>query len=577
MSKKSWILGLGCLTLLVGLVVGAVAIRLLLSPKLPSKIILTIRLSQPIAEVTPEDPFAEMMGDTTLSLRKLRGALVRAADDDRVAGVRVRIDRFKGGFATAQELRGLLARVRAADKWTAAYLDTAGEFAPGNLEYYLASACDEIVINPMGDVNLIGLSIRSPFIRGMLDKLGVEPEFPGRGAYKTARFMYTQTEFTPEHQEMLGWLADSLMNQLVEGVASGRAMEADEIRNLIDRGPQLGEEAVSSGLVDSLEDWGSFTERLEAREGSRARPISALSYFDRSGSGINFGPKIAVVTGVGVILRGESGESYNPLASGPVMGSDTLAKAWREVRESSGARAAVFRIDSPGGSAIASEAIRIEMARTAESIPVVVSMSNVAASGGYWISCGAQSIVAAPGTQTGSIGVYTGHLNMDTLYREKLGITFGRVDRGMHANIYGGLEDWNDAQRAIVDRQLDRIYEDFVDRVATHRGMDSDAVDAIGRGRVFTGDQAAKNGLVDLVGGFDTALDEAKELAGIAPNVKVGLVEYPRPLSFFQRLFERQRGYDARLRTAERLLLEGWQTGAVSVPGVVWMPPIYVR
>ncbi|MCP4896335.1 MAG: signal peptide peptidase SppA [bacterium] len=576
MSKRSWILGLGCLTLLIGLVVGAIAIRLMLSPKLPSKIILTVRLNSAIQEVTPEDPFAELMGETPVSLRKLRTALVMAAEDDRVAGVRLRIDQYVGGFATAQEIRALLARVRAAEKWTAAYLDTVGEFTPGNLEYYVASACDEVVVNPMGDVNLIGLSLRSPFIRGTLDKLGVRAEFPGRGDYKTARFFYTQTEFTPEHSEMLGWLADSLMDQLVEGIASGRGLEPDEIRNLIDRGPFFGSEAVQAGLIDELEDWGAFATRLAERENNRARPVGVVAYVDRN-AGFEFGPTIAVVTGSGTILRGENGESYNPLAPGAVMGSDTLARAWRQVRETSGVRAAVFRVDSPGGSPVASEAIRIEMERTAESIPVVVSMSNVAASGGYWIACGAQRIVANPGTQTGSIGVFTGHLNMDTFYTEKLGVTFGRLDRGANANIYGGLEDWSDAQRAIVDRQLDRIYDDFVQRVADSRDMETQAVDAVGRGRVFTGEQALEHGLVDVLGGFDVALEEAKQLAGIGPEVKVSLVEYPRPLSFLQRILERQGSEDIHLKAAQKLLRDSWETGVVTIPGVVWMPPIYVR
>jgi protease IV len=217
------------------------------------------------------------------------------------------------------------------------------------------------------------------------------------------------------------------------------------------------------------------------------------------------------------------------------------------------------------------------MLRTAEEVPVVVSMSNVAASGGYWISCGAQRIVAEPGTLTSSIGVFAGHLNMSGFWSNKLGVTFGKLDRGANANLYGELEDWTDPQRAVVDRLLDRIYDDFVERVAASRDMTPEAVDAIGRGRVFTGAQAVENGLVDVLGGFDEALDEAKKLAGIEPDASVQLVEFPRKLPWWQQLAQRRNA--DRLALEQRLeLLERWlATGTIDTPGAVWMPPIRIE
>jgi protease-4 len=575
-KARSVVLGVGCLILVIGVALTAMVVRALAKPGLPSDVVLALNLSGPIAEVTADDPFAEMLGDQPLSLRDLRRALVRAAEDDRVQGVRLKIGAFSPGFAVTQELRNLIQGVRAAGKWTSAYLDTAGEFAPGNSVYYLASACDEISLHPGGDVNLIGYSVRAPFIRGTLDKLGIRPEFPGRGAYKSARFMYTERDFTPEAREMTEWLVGSIFDQLVEGVAQGRGIEPGEVRNLIDRGPFLGEETHEAGLVDHREDWTTFTDRIEEKAGS-AKVVGFRSYLSRAGSSSR-GEKIAVITAVGGILRGESRREFNPLfGMTEIMGSDTIARAFRAVREADDVKAVVFRIDSPGGSALASEIIREEMERTAEKIPVVVSMGNVAGSGGYWITCGAHRIVADPGTITGSIGVLTGHLNMEGFYNDKLGITFGKIDFGANADIYGSLEDWNDQQRAIVDRVLDRIYDRFVTLVSESRGMSWDEVDAVGRGRVFTGLQAIENGLVDEVGGFDIALAEAKGLAGIAPDEKIRLVDFPKARPWWQQFVKSKSDEQAAVQAA----LAEWETlmrtGVVRLPGEVWMPPLVVE
>jgi len=387
--------------------------------------------------------------------------------------------------------------------------------------------------------------------------------------------MFTQTDFTPAHREMMSWLLDSIMAQLVQDIADSRGLQVDEVRNLVDQAPFVGGKSVEVGFVDRMEDWTSVVDRLEEEKG-KAEAVTARSYLKRSRKAKR-GPKIAVVTAVGSIMRGSSGESLNPFFGGPIMGSDTISRAFRRVRKTNGIQAVVFRIDSGGGSAVASEIIRQEMVRTAERIPVVVSMSNVAGSGGYWIACGAQRIVADPGTITGSIGVYAGHLNTSGFYKNKLGVTFGRMDRGTNANIFGEFEDWTDEQRAVVDRMLDRIYDDFIERVSATRKMSPEAVDAIGRGRVFTGVQAWENGLVDVVGGFDEALVEAKKLADIDPDAAVQLVDFPRVLPWWQQLAKKRPGDEAAI--VERLeVLEQWlATGTIPTPGVVWMPPIIIE
>jgi protease IV len=271
----------------------------------------------------------------------------------------------------------------------------------------------------------------------------------------------------------------------------------------------------------------------------------------------------------GSIMRGQDGSS---LFGGDVMGSDTMVRAWRQVRESD-AKAVIFRINSPGGSAVASEIIRAEMVRTGARIPVVVSMGDVAASGGYWITCGARKVIADPGTITASIGVFGGHLAMARFWEEKLGVTWGRLDGAPNADIFGSLDPWRPDQKVMVQKFLDRIYDAFLERVSAARKLTRAQVDTIGRGRVFTGEQAKARGLVDELGGFDEALAAAKQLAGIAPAADVKLEFYPKLRPFWQQMIDRSDGEEARLRAAIKELL----SGRVQAPGPVWLPPIEVR
>jgi protease-4 len=572
---RTLFLGAGCLLVVLGLVIAILAAVGMREPALGRRAVLAVRLDRSVVERVPEDPLAGFAGEQPIGLRDLRRALTHAAANDRIVGVRLRVDRYFGGIGVAQEIGELLAEVRRAGKWTTAYLETAGEFTGGNLDYLVASSCDDVSLNPMGDVNLIGLSIRFPFVRGSLDKLGIRPEYPGRGDYKDARFMYTNRDFTPAQREMMEWLGSSLTDQLVEGIAASRGMEPDQVRQLLDRGPYLGEEAVIAGLVDRVEDWQEFRSRVD-RESEGAEIVGIRSYLRRAVDGSS-GPKIAVVTASGTILRGESGTSVNPLTGGDIMGSETIARAFRHARGTRGVKAVVFRVDSPGGTPLASEIIRREMALTAERIPVVVSMVNTGASGGYWIACGAHRLVANPGALVGSIGVLAGHFNMDPFWAEKLGVTFGRLDFGANSNLYSTLEDWTDPQRLIIDRVLDRTYGRFVGLVADARDMTPEQVDALGQGRVFTGAQAKANGLIDDVGGFDVALAEARELAGIAPGDRVELVDFPKIRPWWKQFLSRRTADEAAIRDAAGALEQAWRTGFLAAPGMVWMPPVYIQ
>lgn len=558
--------------LLFVLAVGIIAIILAVkfaTGHVPGRAVLVLDLSGPIPETTPDSPFGELFGPRPVSLMELRDGLAKAAGDDRIRAVRVRVGDLLADFAVIQELRDHLARVAAAGKATVAYLDTAGEFAPGNAQYFTATGCQRIVLNPMGDVNLVGLSVSTPFIRGTFDKLGIEPDFPGRGDYKTARFFYSEKDFTPAHREMIGWLVDSLMSQMTAGIAESRRLAPAQVRALYQRAPFIASEAVAEKLVDQLSDWPSFVEDTGRDADGKLAEVSLRRYL-KSGRPDRSGSEIAVIVAEGAILRGQSGYSPVPLFGGDIMGSDTIARAFRQVRASD-AKAVVFRINSPGGSAVASELIREEMTRTAKTMPVVVSMSGVAASGGYWITCGANRIVADPGTITASIGVFAGHFATERFFSEKLGVTWGRLDSAPSANLYDSIEPWTPEQRAHIDKLLDRIYDSFLERVSSSRRLSRDAVDAIGRGRVFTGEQAKEKGLVDVLGGLDVALDEARALAGLAPVAPVSLELYPRARSLWQQLTARDE--EAHASALLRALIEG----RVEAPGAIWMPPLVVR
>jgi protease-4 len=568
--SKAWLAVGGVLAVLA---VGLLAITLgtrYATRHVPRSSLLTIEISGSIPEISSDSPFDEIFGQRVLSRQDLRDALVEAASDPRVRAVRVKVDDVATGFATIQEIRELLEKVAKAGKATYAYMDTAGEFAPGNAQYLLASACKRVVLNPLGDVNLIGVAVRSPFIRGTLDKLEIEPDFPGIGDYKSARFLFTQKGFTPAHKEMMEWLLGSLSSQVVDGVAASRGLDRKHAELLVLGGPYLGPEALKVKLVDELADWETFVDECGTVGGRKLDEVSVRRYL-RAGRPDRSGTRIAVVVAVGSIARGESGYSPVPIFGGDIMGSETIARAWREVRASD-AKAVVFRIDSPGGSAIGSEIIRAEMVKTASRMPVVVSMGDVAGSGGYWITCGAKRIVADPASITASIGVLTGHFAMSRFWDDKLGVTWGRLDGAPNAGIYGDLDRWTPDQEKVVQGFLDRIYDAFLERVSASRHMTREQVDAIGRGRVFTGEQAKEKGLVDALGGFDDALATAKELAGLKPDAPVELTFYPQRRSLWQRLMERE---DARTRV--QATVRDLLAGRAVIPGPVWLPPIQVQ
>jgi protease IV len=479
----------------------------------------------------PEEPSSEigsLFERQPPSLRTLVESLERAAEDPRVSAVVLRVSILPdSGWATVQELRDAVGRFRRSGKPAYAHL----EFC-GNKEYYLASACDKVYAIPSALLQVTGLRSEVSFFKGTLDKIGVQAQFEGVGKYKNAPNQFTERGFTEPHREQMEALLDSLYGQFVTALAQGRRRTPEQVQDLIDGGPYDGPTALQAGLVDEL----LYQDQLEARlkDANRLTP----GRYVKGGRGLRLDgrPKIALVYVVGDIIPGRSQTS--PLGGG-FAGSDTVAEALKEAREDGSIRAIVLRVDSPGGSGTASEVIWREVALARQKKPVVVSMGDVAASGGYYVAMGSDAIVAQPGTITGSIGVFGGKFSLHGLY-EKVGIDKEILTRGRHADLFSAYRPWDDEERGRIRELMVAFYKDFVSKVAQGRRKSYEDIDALAQGRVWTGAEAQRNGLVDRLGGFALALDLAKEKAKIGKGEEVRLVILPERKSLLEQLLERQ-------------------------------------
>ncbi|RMG45828.1 MAG: signal peptide peptidase SppA [Acidobacteria bacterium] len=497
--------------------------------------VLHIDLDGPVVEIAPRDPIAEMLGRRRLSMRDLLDGLEKASEDHAIEGLLLDIGSPSLGWAQIEELREAIRRFRENGKWATAYLDTAGELGGGNGIYLLATACDRIVLAPPGDVGLTGLRIETPFVRGLLDKLGVEPQFGQRKEFKNAVNVFTSRDYTPAHREATERLLDSLFASLVEGVASGRGLTPERVRELIDGGPYTSAEALEAGLVDEVAYRDEVLAKIESDTGSDD-PLVPLQRYLRSGRPhAAGGHKIAVVYAVGQIALGRSRKLPTGLR---VMGSETMTRALRRAREDRSVEAVVLRVDSPGGSYVASDLIRREVELTKREKPVIVSMGNVAASGGYFISMHADRILADTDTLTGSIGVYAGKFVTRRFWRDKLGINFGGIQRGANAEMMSSQEPFDERARARLEALLDRIYDDFVTKAAEGRGMTPEELEPLARGRVWTGRDALERGLVDEIGGLQRAIAVAAERAGIPEGAAIAIEVLPRPQTFLEALLD---------------------------------------
>ena len=449
-----------------------------------------------------------------LLVRDVVDALDRATGDDRVTAVVARLGNGAIQLGHAQEIRDAVARFRASGKRAVAYADTFGESGQATVSYYLASAFSEIHLMPRGELSITGLLAKGRFFRDALDMLGVVVDLDHRKEYKSALYQLTEAGFNDAHREATGSLVGDQFDQVVSGIAAARNLSEDRVRELIDRAPLLGERPVADGLVDHR----GYRDDAYRAAGGDAR-LFASRYLKKAGRPHRKGKTVALIGGVGMITRGSS--RFDPLRGGPSFGADDVARAFREAVDDDKVKAIVFRVDSPGGSAVASEVVRHEVERATQAgKPVVVSMGNVAGSGGYWVSAKASHIVALPATITGSIGVVAGKLATSGAWA-KAGITTDQIEFGRMAGFTSSHSPYTDDQRQKLDAQLDAIYDDFVGLVADGRNLGTEQVAEIARGRVWTGSQAKEHGLVDSLGGLDTAIDEAKKAAGIDGDCKI--------------------------------------------------------
>jgi protease-4 len=498
-------------------------------PEIPDFTILELDLDEEIIEYRPDETIATVLFDDSSRLIHLLEAIEKAGDDKRVSALVAKVGNQGLGLAVIQELRDAIITFRQKGKKAIAYADTLGEFGQANGAYYLASAFDEILIQPSGSIGLTGLIAQTPFIKGTLDMVGVKPRMDARAEYKNAMNTFTEDHYTKPHQEAMESLLDSWFEQMVRDIASNRGLKEVQVIDLFDRGLFTAQEAMEARLIDGLYYSDEVLALVEKQIGAEAKRLAWQQYLERAGSSYTEGKTIALIYGVGAVKRGKSG--FSPVSGNYAMGSETLARAFRQAVDDEKVSAIIFRIDSPGGSYVASDTIWRETVRAKEKgIPVIVSMGNMAGSGGYFVSMAADKIVAQPATVTGSIGVFAGKMLTSQLW-EKLGITWDEVYTSKNATFWTGTHDYTPEQWALFQSWMDHIYEDFTSKVAQGRKMPTEKVLEIAKGRIWSGEDALRLGLVDQLGGYRESIALAKKSAKIDEDEKIQLKEFPRKKS----------------------------------------------
>lgn len=533
-----FLLGVLSGVILVFFAIGLVLLLLVVAsgssaPTIAEDTVLQVHFAGGLPEHVAEDvSFASLQGQTPTTLLTLVKVIEEAADDERIVALELRFDGLGAGWAKAQELRWAIDEFRESGKPTFAYINNGGM-----LDYYVASAADDIRVAPESVLDVKGLRAEVMFYKDFFDKIGLDMEMERIGRFKSGAEPYSRSSMTDEFRLVIDAMLDGYIDQFLTGVSERRGLTADQIRALLDEGPFLPNRAEEAGLVDGIaypdELNDLMSEQLELEELTKVSvgQYVAAGAVTLEESSTN---RVAVLYGVGTILRASGGV----FGGDSVLASDAFNQTVRNLRKDDSIDAVVLRIDSPGGDAVASDDMWRELNLLAKEKPVVVSMSDVAASGGYYMAMIEDApVLAYPGTITGSIGVYFGKPNLRGFY-DKVGLTKQIVSRGRFAAIDSDYLPLGDEGRAKLREGIERIYSGFVTKVADARGTDYDTIHEVAQGRVWLGTEALENGLVDELGGFNRAIDLAKEKADIDAAANVSLVIYPKTKNLLEVLFE---------------------------------------
>jgi len=496
--------------------------------------VLTLKLDQAIPDRTSENPlgdlnFFSMKSDKVMGLDHLLKTIDNAAKNDKIKGIFLDLTDIPSGMATIEEVRNALLQFKKSGKFIISYSDDYTQRA-----YYMATVADKIYLNPQGCVGIKGLAAELMFFKGTLEKLDIQTQIIRHGKFKSAVEPYILDKMSQANREQYQKLLDVLWQQMVDGIATQRKIAAEDLNMIADSLKiQLAEDAVKNKLVDKLLYRDEVLAELRAKLGISEKEdihfITAAKFFKVKGKEkISIGKKkIALVYAIGQIGAGEGDEKE--------IGSDKLSESIRLARNDSSVKAIVLRINSPGGSALASEVIWREVVLAQKVKPVVVSMGDVAASGGYYIACGAGKIYAQPNTLTGSIGVFGVVPNLEKFFKNKLGITFDVVKTNEYSDYIAATRPMQPYETKVLTNQVENIYKVFVGHVAEGRKMKPEDVDSIGQGRVWTGLDAKRIGLVDEIGGLQNAIDDAAKKANLT-DYKI--VVYPKFKDPFTQIFE---------------------------------------
>ncbi len=517
--------------LFVLLVVLAVAMRSG-EPAIERDSVLVVELQGDFPEGAVADVSLEYLRfGPPLTLLDLRNNIQKAAKDDRIRALALRCGGFGGGWAKAQEIRWNIEEFKKSGKPVVAFMQVAG-----TTDYLIASAADEVYLTPEGVLDVKGLRAEAMFLKDTLTKVGVDAEIEHIGKYKSAAEPLSRSSMSDAYREVVNSILDEVYGQFLEAIGGSRKKTPDELRAILDSGPFIPEEALAAGLVDGLKFEDQFFDGLKQKlEVDKVRQVKLREYQRVSMESLQLagGSRIAVVSGVGEILRG--GQGF--LGSG-VLSSDTFSETIRRVREDDEIKGVIVRIDSPGGDAIASDQMWREMNLLDEKKPLVVSMSDVAASGGYYMAMTGAPILAYPGTYTGSIGVVYGKFNLRGLY-DKIGVKKEILTRGRFAAIDTDYRAMTIEEREKLREDIEVFYRGFVQKVADARNRSWDEIHEVAQGRVWMGSQAKSNGLIDEIGGIDRAIAMVKKSAGLGDDDLITIVPYPPPKTVFELLLDR--------------------------------------